>query len=102
MPTHRQVGVATAARVLGYLFGILYTLLAIRLVLELVGARKGTGFVEFIVALTGPFYAPFRGIVASDTLDGSHPIAWPIVIAILAYMILHGAIRGLLRLLSRT
>ena len=68
--------------------------------LELIGARKGTGFVEFIATLTKPFYAPFRGIVASDTIDGSHPLVWPLVVAIVAYMLLHGAIRGLLRFLA--
>ena len=54
------------------------------------------------MALTSVFYAPFKGIVPNDSLDGSHPIVWPIVIAILAYMILHMAVRGLLRLLARS
>jgi len=90
------------ARVLDYLFALLYSLLAIRLVLELLGARRGAGFVEFIVAVTGPFYAPFKGIVANDTLDGAHPIVWPLVVAIVAYMLLHAGIRGLLRLVDRS
>jgi uncharacterized protein YggT (Ycf19 family) len=97
----RREGAARVAQVLDYLFGLLYTLLAIRLVLELIGARKGTGFVEFIATLTGPFYGPFRGIVASDTVDGSHPIVWPLVVAIAAYALLHAGIRGLLRLVDR-
>jgi hypothetical protein len=43
------------------------------------------------------------GIVANDyALDSSHPIVWPIVIAIVAYMILHAAIRGLLRMVARS
>ena len=53
------------------------------------------------MTLTSPFYAPFQGIVPSDTLVGSHPIVWPIVIAIVAYMILHAGIRRLLRLVDR-
>jgi uncharacterized protein YggT (Ycf19 family) len=99
-PTRRDGGILVA-RVLDYLFGILYTLLAIRLLLELIGARRSAGFVEFIATLTNPFYAPFKGIVASDTLDGTHPIVWPLVIAMLAYMVLHGALRGLLRFVVR-
>ncbi|MGO8994585.1 MAG: hypothetical protein ACLQVI_14810 [Polyangiaceae bacterium] len=99
--TRRQELLARTANVLDYLFGLLYALLAIRLVLELIGARKGTGFVEFIVALTSAFYAPFKGIVANDSLDRSHPIVWPIVIAIVAYMLLHAAVRALLRLVDR-
>ena len=90
------------ARVLDYLFGLLYALLAIRLVLELIGARRGTGFVQLILGLTSPFYAPFKGIVGNDTIDGSHPIVWPLVIAIVAYMLLHAGIRALLRLVERS
>jgi len=101
MLSHRRDGVVGVARALDYLFGLLYTLLVVRLALEMVGARKGTGFVELIAWLTGPFYAPFRGIVPTATIDGAHPIVWPIVVAILAYMLLHGVLRGLLRLVSR-
>jgi uncharacterized protein YggT (Ycf19 family) len=89
------------ARVLDYLFGVLYTLFVVRLVLEMLGARRDTGFVMLIAWLTRPFYEPFRGIVPSETLDGAHPIVWSLVIAIVAYMLLHGLIRGVLRLAAR-
>jgi uncharacterized protein YggT (Ycf19 family) len=98
--TRRHEVLARTARVLDYLFGLLYSLLVIRLVLELIRARRSTGFVEFVVSLTSAFYAPFKGIVPNDTVDGSHPIVWPIVIALGAYMVLHAAIRGLLRLME--
>lgn len=100
-PGRRRDLLERTGLVLDYLFGLLYALFAIRLLLELIGARKSAGFVELIVALTSPFYAPFKGIVANDTLDGSHPIVWPIVIAIVAYLLLHAAIRTLLRLIAR-
>jgi uncharacterized protein YggT (Ycf19 family) len=100
--TRRHDALGRTAQVLDYLFGLLYALLSIRLVLELIQARKSTGFVQLIVTLTSPFYAPFKGIVANDTLDGTHPIVWPIVIAIVAYMILHAGVRGLLRLVDRS
>jgi uncharacterized protein YggT (Ycf19 family) len=99
--TVRRYRMGQVARVLDYLFGLLYALLAIRLVLEFIEARKSAGFVQFIAALTNVFYAPFRGIVSSESLDGSHPIVWPIVIALVAYMLLHAAIRGLLRIVAR-
>ena len=98
----RQHLLARTGQVLDYLFGLLYALLAIRLVLELIRARRSAGFVELIAAVTNPFYAPFKGIVPNDTIDGSHPIVWPIVIAIAAYMILHMAIRKLLSLAARS
>jgi uncharacterized protein YggT (Ycf19 family) len=89
------------ARVIDYLFGLLYALFAVRLVLELIGAQRSAGFVQFVAAVTSPFYAPFRGIVPNESLDGSHPIVWPIVIAIVAYMLLHAALRRLLLLIER-
>ena len=97
-PSRRYPALALVARVLDYLFGLLYSLLLVRLVLDLIGARRSTGFFQFIAALTRPFYGPFEGIVATETVDGIHPIVWPIVVAIVAYMLLHAAIRGLLRL----
>jgi uncharacterized protein YggT (Ycf19 family) len=98
--TARRVAVARVARVFDYLFGILYALLAIRLFLEALNARQGAGFFELIARLTDPFYNPFKGIVRIDHVDGVR-VVWPLVVAIAAYMILHAAIRGLLRILAR-
>jgi hypothetical protein len=88
------------ARVVDYLFGILYALLAVRFVLEVLRARRDVGFVEFIRGLTNFFYAPFNGIVPTDTVDGVR-VVWPLVIAVVAYSLLHALVRGLLRLLAR-
>jgi uncharacterized protein YggT (Ycf19 family) len=82
-----------------YAFGLLYGLLAIRLVLALLGAREGAAFTRFIQSVTEPFYAPFQGIVARPAVDGSYFDA-PIVIALLAYLLLHVAVRGLIRVIE--
>jgi YggT family protein len=82
-----------------YLFYLLYGLLVIRFVLGLLGAAETAGFVQFIRGVTDPFYAPFSGIVASPALNGG-VMDFPIVIALLAYVLLHVAIRGLIRLLA--
>lgn len=82
-----------------YAFYLLYGLLSIRFVLSLLGAAETAGFVQFIHGLTGPFYAPFSGIVATPSLNGG-VLDFPVVIAILAYILLHIAIRGLLRLIA--
>ena len=55
---------------------------------------------QFIRAITGPFYAPFRGIVSSPTADGGATFVVPIVIAVVVYMMLHAAINGLLRMVG--
>lgn len=100
----RALGQArTAARgsqFIDYAFGVVYSLLAIRLVLALIAAESSNGFVQFIRAVTDPFYAPFRGIVPSPTVDGGYTLVLPIVIAMVAYAILHAAINGLLRMVA--
>ncbi len=82
-----------------YVFYLLYGLLGVRFVLALLGAAETAGFVQFIHGITNPFYAPFSGIVASPAIDGG-TIEFSIIIALLAYFLLHLAIRGLLRLLA--
>jgi uncharacterized protein YggT (Ycf19 family) len=77
----------------------LYGLLGIRFVLALLGASETAGFVQFINALTNPFYAPFAGIVARPLVNGG-VLDLPLVIALLAYLLLHVAVRGLLRLVA--
>jgi uncharacterized protein YggT (Ycf19 family) len=101
--TDREAGRARSltrlSQVVDYAFYAVYTLLAIRLVLALIGANASNGFVQLIRTVTDPFYAMFRGIVASPTAEG-FTLALPIVIAMLAYLVLHMGIKGLLRLIA--
>jgi len=97
----RSRGAARASQVVDYVFFLLYALLGIRFLLALMAARSSAGFVKFIVAVTGPFYAPFENIVASPRTDGGHTLLMPIGIAIVAYVVLHLAINGLLRMLTQ-
>lgn len=100
--SERAVGRARVAargsQFLDYAFYVLYALLAIRLVLGLIAARSTNGFVQFIQAVTAPFYAPFQGIVPSTSIEEGYTFAWPIVIALVVYALLHAAINGLLRM----
>jgi uncharacterized protein YggT (Ycf19 family) len=97
---HRARGVARVSQVIDYLFFVLYALLGLRFLLALLAARSGAGFVRFIVTVTDPFYEPFRGIVASPRTDGGHTVMLPLVIALIAYVLLHLGINGLLRILA--
>jgi uncharacterized protein YggT (Ycf19 family) len=103
--THERAGSRAAllgrvGQVVDYLFGVLYVLLLVRFALEFFGARSGAGFSQIIRDLTDVFYAPFRGIFATTIIDTGH-FVWPLVVAILGYMLLHAGIRGLLHLLAR-
>jgi uncharacterized protein YggT (Ycf19 family) len=96
----RARGAARGSQVIDYVFYVAYALLAIRLVLALIAARPDNGFVRFIGAVTGPLYAPFRGIVPSPTAEGGYTLVLPLVIAMAVYALLHLAINGILRMVA--
>jgi uncharacterized protein YggT (Ycf19 family) len=96
----RSRTLARISQVVDYIFFVIYALLVLRLILALLAARRGAGFVQFIYSITDPFYAPFKGIVASPTTEAGNVLAWPIVIAIIVYALLHLAINGLLRMFA--
>ncbi len=102
--TEREVArgrtVARISQVIDYLFFLVYGLLTIRLLLELFAARESAGFFQFIKTITDPFYAPFRGLMASPTTQDGFTLALPIIVALVVYMLLHLAINGLLRIFA--
>ena len=102
--TEREVergrGAARISQIVDYIFYVIYALLGMRFLLALLAARSSAGFVQFIVTVTNPFYAPFRGIVASPQTDQGHTLLLPIIIAIVAYVLLHLAINGILRMMA--
>ena len=102
--TEREVergrSAARISQIVDYIFYVIYALLGMRFLLALLAADSNAGFVQFIVTVTNPFYAPFRGIVDSPQTDQGHTLLLPIVVAIIAYVLLHLAINGLLRMLA--
>lgn len=96
----RRKGLARTVQVIDFLFGVVYVLLAVRMVLGLIGANQETGFVKFIVAISNPFFAYFRGIVDSPTVSGGYTIALSILVAVGAYALLHWGVRSLARLIA--
>ncbi len=102
--TEREVergrGAARISQVVDYIFYVIYALLAMRFLLALLAANSRAGFVQFIVTVTNPFYSPFKGIVNSPRTDDGHTLMVPIVVAIIAYVLLHLAINGILRMMA--
>ena len=88
------------SRVFNYLFLVIYSLLIIRLLLAVFAPDSNAGFVQLINMVTDPLYAPFRGIVTSPGVAG-WGVAVPIVLAIVAFALLHLAVNGFLRLFAR-
>jgi uncharacterized protein YggT (Ycf19 family) len=91
---------ARGSQFLDYVFYVVYALLFTRLILAMIAANSGNAFVKFIATLTNPFYAPFKGIVASPTAEGGFTLVVPIMIAIVAYAVLHGGINAALRMVG--
>ena len=87
-------------QVVNFLFGVLYAFLGVRFVLDYIQARQ-VGFVDFIDRATEPFFHPFQGIVANGRDAAGHPLAWSILIAMAAYVLLHAGITGILRMMAR-
>jgi len=102
--TEREVergrGAARVSQFVDYIFYLIYALLAMRFVLALIAAKSQAGFVQFIVTVTNPFYGPFRGIANSPTTNEGHTFLVPAVVAIVAYVMLHLAINGILRMMA--
>ena len=62
--------VRTLALWLALAGAIVETLLAFRLILRLVAANPGNGFVDFIYDVSGPLVEPFEGIARNRFVDG--------------------------------
>jgi hypothetical protein len=91
--------VARVSQVIDYVFYVLYGLIGLQIALELLGAREGSGFKQFMNSVTAPLLAPFRGLVA-DPAVGSFQFMLSYVIALGVYALLHLAINGALRIVA--
>jgi uncharacterized protein YggT (Ycf19 family) len=102
--TEREVergrGAARISQIVDFIFYVIYALLGMRFLLNLMNARPSAGFVRFINAVTDPFFAPFRGIVPTPATAEGFRLALPILVALIAYLLLHLAINGILRMLA--
>ena len=58
-------------RVVVLIFGLIQTLISLRIVLLLLNAREGNDLVAFILNLSQVFVSPFIGIFNSDSLHAS-------------------------------
>lgn len=91
---------ARISQVVDYIFFLIYGLLLLRLLLELFAAREGAAFYRFVQSATDPLYYPFRGLLPSLSTSEGFTLVLSLVFAIVAYMLLHLAINGLLRLFA--
>lgn len=77
-----------AQRVVWYITGVIVALLALRLILQLLGANEGNGFVDFVYALSGVFAAPFFGMFSYEPSYGVSYFEVSTLVAILIYSLI--------------
>ncbi|HXT71253.1 MAG TPA: hypothetical protein VN700_15955 [Vicinamibacterales bacterium] len=92
--------VARGSQVIDYLFYIVYGIIGVAIALAAVGAREGAGFTRFVNTLAGPLTAPFRNIL-TDPASGNSRFMFSYGVALVAYLLLHLAINGFLRILAQ-
>jgi hypothetical protein len=66
----RRQKLALITRILYTILGGLEILLALRFVLQLIGANPASGFAQFIYGITSIFVAPFNNLIGTPTSGG--------------------------------
>ena len=88
------------SQVVDYAFYVIYGLIGLEIALELFGARQASVFKRFLDAVTFPVLGPFRGLM-SDPAVGSMQLMLSYFVALVAYVLLHLAFNGFLRLFAQ-
>lgn len=76
-----------AKRIVYYIGGVIIALIALRFLFLLLGANRGSGFVDFIYDLSGIFVAPFVGIFGEPTFGVSY-VETSSIVAIVVYALI--------------
>lgn len=95
----RARGVARVSQIVDYLFYLIYGFIGLEIILDLLGARESNAFNRFIERVSSPLLAPFRGLLADLTKD-HYQLRLSYIFALVAYILLHVAINGFLRLFA--
>jgi uncharacterized membrane protein len=90
-------GAVVARRVVYWIGGFIIALLALRFIFLLLGANRGSGFVNFIYDLTSVLVAPFTGIFGEPTFGVSY-FETSALVAIIIYALITIGIGKLLTL----
>lgn len=81
-----------------YVLGILLAVLGLRFILQLLGASRASGFVDFIYSITEPFVAPFYGVFQTTINYGTARLELETLLAMLVYSLIAWGIANLFRL----
>lgn len=88
-------------QVIWYILGVIEVVLAFRVILKLLGANTGSGFTNFIYAVSNPFALPFAGILGITGISDM-TLEWSTLIAMAVYAIVAYGIAALFQLVKPT
>ncbi len=99
---NQNSSVARVVNIVYYFFGALELLLAVRVILQVIGANADNGFANLVYGLSAPFVALFATLMPNPALGGASVLEITTLIAMLAWAIVAWLIARLLWLvLSR-
>jgi hypothetical protein len=92
-----------ARRVLSLLFGILFVLIGLRVLLLLLVANQANAIVDFVYSVTEPFVAPFRGIFQFDQVSPGGASVFDVgaLVALVGWFLIYLLIMAILNLGDR-
>jgi uncharacterized protein YggT (Ycf19 family) len=90
---------ARISQIIDYVFYLIYGLITLEIFLDLLGARQGNAFREFIDTISAPALAPFRNLM-QDPVNGRFQLRLSYIFALVFYILVHLAVNGLLRMIA--
>jgi hypothetical protein len=86
-------------RLVYFVFGVIEVFIAVRFVLELLGANAASGFVRFVYAVSDIFMMPFNAIFHAQRVSGFY-FDVSALVAILVYALVAWGLVALIRVVS--
>lgn len=93
-------GNVVAQRIVWYVTGFIITMLALRIIFQLLGANQGNALVDFVYGLSGFFAAPFFGMFSYTPSYGVARFEFETLVAILIYALIGWGVAKLFTLNS--
>jgi len=82
--------------ILSFVFGLIVTVIALRLVLRMLGANPGNAIVDWIYDVSYPFVQPFFGMFNTSTIDlGVGRFEIETLVALIVYGVIAGLVLSL-------
>lgn len=99
--SHSVSGRTTAKQVVWLIADLIAALLLVRVILQLLGANVGNGFVDVVYGVSGFFAAPFFGMFSYTPTYGKSYLEIGTIVAIIVYLLIGWGIVQLLSLGQR-